>query len=200
LEGCDIAEAELIIKFAKWHKGQAFRTQIRGASPLTLPQVKSCWVMCREILESLRHLENSLDPVPRAVEAFKEITLIFDRLVQARDALVIPSGANFPKHFLSVQAFTPPLPADLLLDLKIKNKAIIVMAAALKPIPKPTTITSKQFFSRRQNQYFEILEKSSVEIRSLKLETIHNKFHKAITRCQTFLDKLSVFGVFSDAS
>jgi len=78
------------------------------------------------------------------------------------------------------------------IDFKIKNSVIILTTALLQittniiPQPKKThskrqlTGSSKSFYSRRQNQHYEILEQNTVECKPKKIRNIKHTNSKRI--------------------
>jgi len=98
-------------------------------------------------------------------------------------------------------------------DFKIKNKELVITAAVLKPIGKPQTTNTPNktlyysfitpffgpisyasppfSFSRKQNQYFEILDKATVDLPVQKFETVSQLIQDAIEVAEEFLSKLT---------
>jgi len=112
-------------------------------------------------------------------------------LSSAHSTLLLPSRSQAAPG-TGQFTFQPPLPANILVDFKIKQKMVVVTAAHIRPVPRPTTDKSKKifFYSLRQNQHFEILEQLSVECETKKLETIFSFIQDCTMLCEEFTEKL----------
>jgi hypothetical protein len=195
LEGCSVTEAEIAIKFPKWHKGQVYRTHIRSNSPWSLSQLRDVLLLCRTVSQMLHRWSAHSVNSSESDVLVKEFNELLSFLVQAKDQLLFPSATSVPKSGQGSQIFSPPLPSDVLVDIKIKNRELVITAAVLKAIAKPLSPSAsgnKTFFSRKQNQHFEILDKASIELPVQKFDTLSKFIQGSIEAVEEFLSKLSV--------
>jgi len=111
-------------------------------------------------------------------------------LSSAHSTLLLPSRSQAAPG-AGQFTFQPSLPMNILVDFKIKQKMVVITAAHIRAVPRPTNDKSKKvFYSLRQNQHFEILEQLSVECETKKLDTIFSFIQESTTLCEEFKEKL----------
>jgi len=139
LEGWNIEEAELEIKFTKPKKPVQLKTKIVSGSPWRLKQIQSVYEYCKlgrqYIEESLASL-NDLGSIPpnNATQIIKQT---MDILCSANTTLLLPSRSQAAAVQGTGQfKFEPQLPSNVLLDFKIKQMMVVVTAALIRPLQK----------------------------------------------------------------
>jgi len=182
LEGWNIVDAELNLKFNNQGKVPV-KTTIKN-HPLKLEQIQSIYYYCTEALEQFDDLLSAYSDEEMDLNISNKILdVVLNKLRAAKDQLLKPNNVSFESNVQNKKIFKPPLPNDIIVDFKIKNSAIIVTTALLQSsntntkksgTPKSRSLTSsgKSFYSRRQNQHYDILEQNSVECKPKKLETL----------------------------
>jgi len=181
LEGWNISTAELHIKFNVQGRN-LIKTQIQN-NPLKLEQIQSIFYYCSEALEQLDDMLSAYTSEEIDLDISNKILdVVLNKLRSAKDQLVKPNNVSFESNLQNKKIFKPNLPNDVIVELKVKNSAIIITSALIQPSnnnPKKNTpkssrslTSSKSFFSRKHNQYFEILEQNSIECKPKKLETL----------------------------
>jgi len=153
---------------------------------LKLEQIQSIFYYCNEALEQFDDILSAYPPEEIDLNISNRILdIVLNKLRAAKDQLLKPNTVSFETNLQNKKIFKPVLPNDVIIDFKIKNSAIIITTALLQVIPSITkknhsrkslstsgSNINKTFFSRRQNQHYEILEQNSVECKPKKLETL----------------------------
>jgi hypothetical protein len=185
LEGWNITTSELHIKF-NYQGKPAIKTQIQN-NPLKLEQIQSIFYYCSEALEQFDDTLSAYtsDEIDLDVSN-KILDVVLNKLRSAKDQLLKPNNVSFESNLQNKKIFKPNLPNDVIVELKVKNSAIVITSALIQATnnnskekksgtPKNlrnSLTSSKSFFSRRHNQYFEILEQNNVECKPKKLEAL----------------------------
>ncbi len=159
LQGHACVEAEVNIQFKTAHRGVSgsAELEIRSSRPWRLVQ-----------------LQNTALLVSRAVEYLqrKQLGEALDELRFAQDELVLPCSRIFPAD---PRVFHPRLPADLLVELCVLDKAVLsIQALLVRPVaqvkaapPIPLFLTRLKagdvFAAGSGNKWLEVLEVCSVQ-------------------------------------
>jgi len=191
LEGWNIEESEFEVKFTKYKKPVSFKSGIKPSNPWRLKQIQSvyeyCKLACQSINESLQSLNDQPILPNRALQVIRSSMEI---LASAHSTLLLPSRSQAAPG-AGQFTFQPSLPMNILVDFKIKQKMVVITAAHIRAVPRPTNDKSKKvFYSLRQNQHFEILEQLSVECETKKLDTIFSFIQESSMLCEEFKEKL----------
>jgi len=183
LEGWNITSSELTIKFN--YQGKSLKTQIQN-NPLKLEQIQSIFYYCSEALEQFDDILSAYTPEEIDLDVSNKILdVVLNKLRFAKDQLLKPNNVSFESNLQNKKIFKPNLPNDVIVELKVKNSAIVITSALIQGSNtskekktqgnknlRNSLTSSKSFFSRKHNQYFEILEQTSVECKPKKLETL----------------------------
>jgi len=186
LAGWNITTAEIQGQFNTQGK-PPFKTHIQK-NPLKLEQIQSIYYYCNEALEQFDDILSAYSPEEIDLDISNKILdVVLNKLRSAKDQLLKPNNVSFESNLQNKKIFKPPLPNDVIVELKVKNSTIIIISALIQPTnnnnnlkhkstPKMsrslTSSNSKSFFSRKHNQFFEILEQNSVECKPKKLDSL----------------------------
>jgi hypothetical protein len=194
MEGWNIEEAEIDAKFPKSKKSVSVKTKIQSGKPWRLKQLQSVYEYCklaRQFIEESTASLKDLERIP-PTRALQVISGVMDILSSARLILLLPSKNQSAQGSSQQQTvFQPPLPTTILVDFKIKQKMVIITAALVKPVPRPTPdMKARSFYNLRQNQHYEIIEQYNVECATKKLDTIFTFVQDSSMLCEEFKEKL----------
>jgi len=220
-QGWDITNSAIKVTFSKVNNGKVIYTKIGPSNPWRLVQLQNCVYylqMCVQIIEE-QFQEFDPDGVADGVKqnlplssVSSGISSIFSLIRQAKDQLLLPIRITFPKNSQTASMFNPPIPNEMLADFKIKNKMLVVTCAIMVPITKPAQKAvdnpltksgemtqfgnKKTFYSKRHNQYYEIIDQIAVEVKVPKIETIYRFIQTCWEVCSDFRQKLLLTGVY----
>jgi len=147
VEGCQVIDADLLVKFPKWNKGAAFKTAV---SAYAIHQVLNASVAVKAALRQLRLLPAAataaLDPAvaasptPAVRALVHSVRDILSALRVAMRLLLAPGEKQFPFPDQTLNfAFQPPLPIDVLVEFTVEKQEIVVVAYQLAVLTQAPT-------------------------------------------------------------
>eukprot|EP01116_Phalansterium_solitarium_P004851 TRINITY_DN1602_c0_g1_i3.p1 TRINITY_DN1602_c0_g1~~TRINITY_DN1602_c0_g1_i3.p1 ORF type:complete len:264 (+),score=20.65 TRINITY_DN1602_c0_g1_i3:405-1196(+) len=143
VEGCQVVDADISLKFPKWNKGSAFKTTLGS---FTLNQVLNSSISVHTALGQLRRLAATCEQHHLTAAALSQhVSQICSEVTQSlrfamRHLLTPPCDKLFPHAEPSLNlAFQPTLPVDMIVEFTVENKDIIISAYQLAVLTQAPT-------------------------------------------------------------
>ena len=171
IEGFNIAESELVVKSNKWNKGTQYKTTVNPLNPFKITQLNNAFNYLKQTIIHLNECQhyvdnmNSIkDDVTKITNILKYVDLMEDCLKLSMDQLLLPSTNSFPRNltmvYQPVLAFQPPLPLDLIIDITIQNKLLLLNCYCLHKIANTNSINVSQLNQSNNNTNINSLSAS----------------------------------------
>eukprot|EP01121_Diplochlamys_sp_Union-15-3_P006429 TRINITY_DN1691_c0_g1_i1.p1 TRINITY_DN1691_c0_g1~~TRINITY_DN1691_c0_g1_i1.p1 ORF type:complete len:346 (-),score=78.82 TRINITY_DN1691_c0_g1_i1:64-1050(-) len=203
LDGVNVSEAELNVKFQKWNKNLPFKTSVKASHPYRIPQLYSLLNLMEEGVSEIDAVFNDFGPdfsTFDIVTAEKVTTMLHKIIVNAQKQLVSAPRHKIPKPLPPSHQFSPSLRKDLVVEFGIYNKSVVVTVLTIAPV-KDTLEKDKKGSTlkivnasvpayQNNSQYFTIQDKVVIENNTKKVQTIFQFLEKAYNLISEIQDKV----------
>jgi len=218
LEGWSITTADFSFQSQKWNKNQPFRTQITVGSPLRLSQIHNAFnhlKVCLNYLQEIEAQSGALDTTLNAVmqNLNKLVEQAAYSIKLARDEILLPNRNLFPQttfasiHSTQPTVFQPSLPQDLVVELSVNNRQLVIsvffLHAMTNPPPNQLQSSNKangtsvgktyKCVSQGSKYWAEVVDQIQISCQADILDLMFSQINSAYELCIDLRDKITLF-------
>jgi len=204
IEGFNISEAEINVKFQKWNKGNAQKSSIKSNNPFRLSQLYNLVKFLELAVSDIDGVFEEFGPSFDTLNLFAArqiLATLSQRIIKAQDQLIFPTKTKLPKNIPPQNRFQPSAPKELVIEFEIVNKEIQILAYIIAPIISPKQEKDHKpviaTFQDSAHIPYYIQEQLDFQIAQIKkLQTISTFLDAAYTSCSDLDDQVVTLSAY----